>query len=89
VSGKASDGMSTGVHIELADIYKTLLRVERKVDLIENQVTGTNGLVKQVEEHDDRIRAIEANKWPLPAAGAVMALAALGWQIVGTINGQA
>lgn len=74
--------MSDGVNITLNDIYAAVVRTESKVDLLTEKVTGRQGVMDQLDDHKARIRILEAARWPIPAVTAIVAIIALGWQII-------
>lgn len=75
----------TGVTVTLGEIYAQVVSTARKVDGIDTTMTAFRDEVStQLKDHETRIRADEANRWPLPniaalaaVTGSAVALAAL------------
>lgn len=79
------------VHIGAREIYDAVVRVgnaverltdqhadiERTVDQHDTQLRGLTGVPDQITDHEGRLRVLESARWPLPAAGVLIALAAL------------
>ncbi|MEV4271921.1 hypothetical protein [Micromonospora aurantiaca (nom. illeg.)] len=71
------------VRITGREIYDAVVRLTGRVDvLIEQQQTIT----QDVQDHEQRLRAVEARMWPLPAASLLVALAALAVGIIPKIT---
>lgn len=64
-----------GVFITLERIYDQLMCLTRKVDHLVDRETDT-------EDHEDRIRALERTRWPLPSLSILIAIAAIVVAIV-------
>lgn len=62
------------IEIGLKDIYDLLVATNTQLIELRAEVRD---LVKQTEDHEARIRALERGRWPLPALSVVIALAAL------------
>lgn len=67
-----SDPLS--VRITGREIYDAVVRLTGRVDLSIQQQTETRD---DVADHEERLRALESARWPLPAAGLLLSLAAL------------
>lgn len=62
------------VEITLKDVYDLLVTTNTQlVDLR----ADVRGLMEQGRDHEQRLRALERGRWPLPALGAVLSFAAL------------
>lgn len=76
-------GDPLAVRITGREIYDAVVRLTGRVDvLIEQQQTIT----QDVQDHEQRLRAVEARMWPLPAASLLVALAALAVGIIPKIT---
>jgi hypothetical protein len=64
-----------GVWISSGHIYSAVLTVSGKVDGL---VLQHNGITTQVNDHELRLRALEANRWPVPVLSVLVALCSLG-----------
>lgn len=82
--------MGAGVHITLGQMYgelkeaaRVILRTEAKVDALAEDVAGEREEQRTIrQDHETRIRALEARRWPLAPIGA---LAAVGGAIGGAV----
>ncbi|MBQ1061334.1 hypothetical protein [Micromonospora sp. C41] len=71
------------VRITGREIYDAVVRLTGRVDvLIEQQ----QAIAQDVKDHEQRLRAVEARMWPLPAASLLVALAALAVGIIPKIT---
>lgn len=61
------------VEIGLKEIYDQLVSLNTKVEVMSGDMKD---LVKQAEDHEARLRALERNRWPLHLLTALVALAA-------------
>lgn len=70
-----------GVQIGAREIYDELKTVGSKVDKVDLKVdqvdSKVDGVVSEVADHENRIRALERGRWPLPSLAALVALASL------------
>lgn len=78
---------STTIALELAELRRTMevgfTRVDGQLALLVQRTEQTD---KTIDEHDQRITALERSRWPLPAVAALTAVGALGlsvWQALG------
>lgn len=78
---------STSVALELAELRRTMevgfTRVDGQLALLVQRTEQTD---KTLDEHDQRLTALERNRWPLPAVAAVTGVGALAvsvWQALG------
>ncbi|MET9303190.1 hypothetical protein ABZX66_28105 [Micromonospora aurantiaca] len=72
-------GDPLAVRITGREIYDAVVRLTGRVDvLIEQQ----QAIAQDVKDHEQRLRAVEARMWPLPAASLLVALAALAVGII-------
>lgn len=78
---------STTIALELAELRRTMevgfTRVDGQLALLVQRTEQTD---KTLDEHDQRITALERSRWPLPAVAALTAVGALGlsvWQALG------
>ena len=88
------------VHIGAREIYDAVVRVgsaverltdqhadvERTVDQHDTQLRGLGGAPERLVDHEDRLRVLESARWPLPAAGVLLALAALTVAVIPIIR---
>lgn len=79
------------VHIGAREIYDAVVRVgnaverltdqhadiERTVDQHDDQLRMLTPVPDRITDHEGRLRVLESARWPLPAAGVLIALAAL------------
>ncbi|MEU8270821.1 hypothetical protein AB0B89_27145 [Sphaerisporangium sp. NPDC049002] len=72
------------VSIGAREIYDELKTVGVKVDHVSSQL---DGVVADVADHETRLRAIERNRWPLPALAALVAVASLVLTLITFIKG--
>lgn len=84
------------VHIGAREIYDAVVRVgnaverltdqhadiERQVDQHDDQLRALTGTPERLTDHEGRLRVLESARWPLPAAGVLIALAALAVALV-------
>lgn len=78
---------SMSVELALADLRRSVdvgnATTQGKLDLIVQRADQTD---RQLEDHENRLDALERNRWPLPAITAVTSVAAIGltiWQATG------
>jgi hypothetical protein len=83
MSGDPFDGAVTArdVYGKVVEVGERLALVDGKVDRIDDKVSG---VVTRVDDHEERIRKLEAQRWPhrnltmlIAAAGLIVAIAAL------------
>lgn len=72
------------ITIGAREIYDELKTVGVKVDHVSSQL---DGVVADVADHETRLRAIERNRWPLPALAAVVAVASLVLTLISLVQG--
>ncbi|MEH1013040.1 hypothetical protein V6U90_08005 [Micromonospora sp. CPCC 206060] len=63
------------VTITAREVYDAVMKVAASVDRLVNQGDGHG---EDIRDHETRLRALEAGRWPLPAASLLIGLAALG-----------
>lgn len=61
------------VEIGLKEIYDQLVSLNTKTEVM---IGDLKDLVKQGEDHEQRLRALERNRWPMHLLTALIALAA-------------
>lgn len=64
---------------EVKTLTQTVSRIETKVD---GFITEAKDIRADVADHENRIRALESGRWPLPAFGA---LTGLGGAVAGAV----
>lgn len=62
------------VQIDLKAIYDQLLVLNTRVELLMSKQLDSD---KDVKDHEDRLRALEKARWPLPSAALLVSLASL------------
>lgn len=67
------------MYAEVRSLHDAVSRVEAKLDQIRDDGKAVNG---ELQDHEARIRRLEAARWPLPTLGA---LAGLGGTTVALI----
>jgi hypothetical protein len=73
-----------GVQIGAREIYDELKTVGVKVDHVSSQL---DGVVADVADHENRLRSLERNRWPLPSLAAVVAVASLVLTLISFMRG--
>lgn len=68
-------GPLTGVLISAREIYDAVVRLTGRVDVI---IDHTQDLKKRHDDHEMRLRALEANRWPVPLLNVILALITIG-----------
>lgn len=68
------------VEIGLKEIYDQLVSLNTKVEVMSGDVKD---LVTKSEDHEQRLRALERNRWPMHLLTAIIALVALVASITG------
>lgn len=69
-----------GVVITSREIYDAVVRLTGRVDVLIEQQTQTQ---RDLQDHESRLRSLERARWPLPAASVLIALASLGYALLG------
>ena len=72
-----------GVHVSLADIYRTLLEMSAKLDVAMRRIDDHDSDMK---DHEARLRALEKARWPLPTISALIACASFALALVVYLN---
>lgn len=72
------------VTIGAREIYDELKTVGVKVDHVSSQL---DGVVADVADHENRLRSLERNRWPLPSLAAVVAVASLVLTLISFMRG--
>ncbi|MBG0830501.1 hypothetical protein HS041_22325 [Planomonospora sp. ID67723] len=62
------------IQIGAREIYDQLVSTDRKVDTI---IAAHAEVIKDLGDHESRIRALERGRWPLPSLAALFGLASL------------
>lgn len=65
----------TGVIISAREIYDAVVRLTGRVDVVIDQ---TQDIKNDVKDHEMRLRALEANRWPVPLLNVILALITIG-----------
>lgn len=65
------------VVITTADIYRQLIDLTREVGELKGAISKTVEMNRQVEDHEQRLRAMERSRWPLPSLAALLSCGAL------------
>ncbi|WP_113699195.1 hypothetical protein [Nonomuraea lactucae] len=77
------------VQIGAREIYDQLLATDRKVDAVRGevqQVAQAHGeLLKDLTDHETRIRVLERGRWPLPSLAAVISLVSVVLAVISFI----
>ncbi|WP_233512495.1 hypothetical protein [Micromonospora deserti] len=68
------------VVITARDIYDALIKLTDTVNKLVGQGSGHDD---DIRDHEDRIRALERGRWPLPSLAALVSIAALVVAVVG------
>jgi len=63
------------VVITTADIYRQLLDLTRELGELKGAVQQANTRISAVDDHESRLRAMEKNRWPLPALAILISIA--------------
>lgn len=63
-----------GIVITSREIYDAVVRLTGRVDVLIAQQAETN---KDITDHENRIRGLERNRWPLPTVSVLISLGAL------------
>lgn len=72
------------VEITLADVYATLLKVDKATASL---VDKSEAAEKRGDDHETRIRSLERRVLAIPSLASVVALAALGVAVWGRVAG--
>jgi len=71
------------VIITAREVYDAVIKVGGQVAELNSKVANlTDDQMKTSKDHEDRIRSLEKNRWPLPALTVLISLAALAAAIV-------
>ncbi|RII06968.1 hypothetical protein DSC45_34640 [Streptomyces sp. YIM 130001] len=65
------------VTITVAEMYGELRGVRESVTRIEGKLDGLAGINEQLDDHEERLRRLESNRWPWPTIAALAAVAAV------------
>jgi hypothetical protein len=74
----------SGVLVTIREIFERVVQLGVKVDVL---LAQQNDASKDVADHESRLRALERNRWPLPAVTVLVALAALVVSVIGAVRG--
>lgn len=80
IPGQRQGPDTGGVYISSNEIYRTVLQVSGKMDVL---ITQTSEQSRQVHDHESRIRSVEASRWPLPTLSVLIALATFLYVVLG------
>ncbi|MER7174188.1 hypothetical protein [Streptomyces mesophilus] len=72
------------VTITAAEMYGELRGLRESVSRIEGKLDGIAAITDQLDDHEERIRRLEANRWPwqiIAALAAAVAAFAATWQL--------
>lgn len=69
----------SGVVITSREIYDAVVRLTGRVDVLIEQQTAVR---EDLQDHEARLRSLERSRWPLPAVSVLIALAALGLNLL-------
>ncbi|GAU66650.1 hypothetical protein SSP35_03_02980 [Streptomyces sp. NBRC 110611] len=72
-----TDEAAPVVTITAAEMYGELRGLRESVHRIEGKLDGIAAITGELEDHEERIRHLEANRWPWPTITALVAVAAL------------
>ncbi|MFF3665485.1 hypothetical protein [Microtetraspora malaysiensis] len=80
------DGVVTATQVygKVVEVGEKVTQVDGKVDRLDEKVTG---VVSRVDDHENRIRDLEADRWPHGKVTLLVAVAGLGVSIFGLIIG--
>lgn len=70
------------VIITTADIYRQLLDLTKEVGELKGALQETSKMLKALEDHEARLRALERGRWPVPALAVLISIGALVAQVV-------
>ena len=65
------------VVITTADIYRQLLDLTKELGELKGAVQQANSRISAVDDHESRLRALEKNRWPLPALALLTSVGAM------------
>jgi len=65
------------VVITTADIYRQLLDLTKELGELKGAVQQANSRISAVDDHESRLRALEKNRWPLPALALLTSVGAV------------
>lgn len=65
------------VVITTADIYKQLLELTHAVGEVKGAVNSLGGRIRELDDHETRLRKLELSRWPLHSIAVLVAVAAL------------
>lgn len=68
--------------ITTADIYRQLMALTQEMGELKGAVQRTSEAHKTVEDHETRLRALERNRWPLPALAVLISLGSLVSEVI-------
>lgn len=63
-----------GVTVGLREIYEVVLEMKAQLTVLVGQHADQS---KSLDDHEERIRALERSRWPLPSLSVLISLAAL------------
>ena len=68
-----------GVTITAREIYDAVVRLTGRLDVLIAQHADARN---DIQDHEARLRSLEASRWPLPTLSLLVALGAAGFTIV-------
>jgi len=71
-----------GVYITAAQMYEEVRGLSQAVARIETKLDGMQNIKGAVDDHENRLRALERARWPLTTIGV---LAGLGGAVTGAL----
>lgn len=67
------------MYAEVRSLHDAVSRVEAKLDQIRDD---GKAVTSELQDHESRIRRLEAARWPLPTIGALAGMAGVGTALV-------
>ncbi len=71
------------VPIGAREIYDAVMRVSMQMERIEQQMAER---VRELDDHESRLRSLEKGRWPLPALAVLLSAASLAAVVVKLIR---
>ena len=63
--------------ITTADIYRLLMELTREMGELKGAVTKLSERERDIDDHEARLRALERNRWPLPALAVLISVGSM------------
>lgn len=67
------------------EMFAELRSLRESVTAVSSKLDGIQGTYERVQDHENRIRALENRRWPIPAAMLVATVAAAGIAAAGAV----